>query len=110
MAKHSEFITKCCNFFGISFDRTSTRRQVKMVQSDGVSCGIFACFHAVNYFEPLGTSINCNPFDYRVTMAMTMLDHLRKEGKHPIPDYPTREAIRVRLDEIEVKKPSKKIV
>ena len=106
---HLEFINQCCAFFEIDSNTTNinTRRVVKNVQSDTTSCGIFACFHAVNHFDG-NKDITCKPLAFRVTMALKLLEHLRKLGKKPLQDYPSNEELCEYLEMIDVESLPKK--
>ena len=107
---HLAYINQCCAFFEIDSKTTSinTRRVVKNIQSDSTSCGIFACFHAVNHFDG-SKEIGCKPLAFRVTMALKMLEHLRKQGKKPLQEYPSNEELCEYLETIEVESlPNKK--
>ena len=79
---HSHFITQCCTFFRIEYTPHHCRRVSKIQQDDGFSCGVFACINAINHFDDSNV-IDCNPIEYRITMALTMLHYLRVSRLRP---------------------------
>ena len=63
---------------------SNSRRVNKNKQEDSLSCGVFACFHAINHFDD-SDDTTCNPYEYRLTMAITILNYIRDYTPHDLP-------------------------
>ena len=73
------------------------------MQDDAISCGVFACFHAINAYDDEG--ISCDPIKQRTSMAFDILQLFRahaRENKKTLPlvKWPTDELLKKYLKNI----------